>query len=329
MRILVVGGTRFVGRHVVEAALAAEHDVTLLHRGSGDDDLFPEAEHLHADRDVDLSLLARREFDATVDTSAYFPRQVRSLSAALDGRGGRYLVISSTSVYTQPDAHGFDESSHLVEPAGDHVTEITEESYGRLKVSVEIAARELHHDRATVVRPTYVIGPWDYTQRFTYWVERLAEGGEVLAPGNPDDPIQVIDGRDLGVWIVGLLEDDVAGTFHAVSPAPPYTFGLMLGDVAAAVAPEGTTLTWVDQQWLLDQGETGESLPLWGAGDPWIDANTADPAAAGATGLTPRSLRESAAQILEHVRANPWPSLAPGALTRERETELLASWHAR
>ena len=329
MRILVVGGTRFVGRHVVEAALAAEHDVTLLHRGRGDDDLFPEAEHLHADRDVDLSLLARREFDATVDTSAYFPRQVRSLSVALDGRGGRYLVISSTSVYAQPDAQGFDESSHLVEPAGDDVTEITEESYGRLKVSVEIAARELHHERATVVRPTYVIGPWDYTQRFTYWVERLAEGGEVLAPGNPDDPIQVIDGRDMGVWIVGLLEDDVTGTFHAVSPAPPYTFGLMLGDVAAAVAPEGTTLTWVDQQWLLDQGETGESLPLWGAGDPWIDANTADPSAARATGLAPRSLRDSAAQTLEHVRANPWPSRAPGALTREREAELLASWHAR
>ena len=329
MRILVVGGTRFVGRHVVEAALAAEHDVTLLHRGRGDDDLFPEAEHLHADRDVDLSLLARREFDATVDTSAYFPRQVRSLSVALDGRGGRYLVISSTSVYAQPDAQGFDESSHLVEPAGDDVTEITEESYGRLKVSVEIAARELHHERATVVRPTYVIGPWDYTQRFTYWVERLAEGGEVLAPGNPDDPIQVIDGRDLGVWIVGLLEDDVTGTFHAVSPAPPYTFGLMLGDVAAAVAPESTTLTWVDQQWLLDQGETGESLPLWGAGDPWIDANTADPSAARATGLARRSLRDSAAQTLEHVRVNPWPSRAPGALTREREAELLASWHAR
>jgi len=329
MRILIVGGTRFVGRHVVEAALAAEHDVTLLHRGAGEDDLFPEAEHLHADRDVDLSLLARREFDATVDTSAYFPRQVRSLSAALDGRGGRYLVISSTSVYAQPDAPGFDESSHLVPPAGDDVTEITEESYGRLKVSVEVAARELHHDRATVVRPTYVIGPWDYTQRFTYWVERLAEGGEVLAPGNPEDPIQVIDGRDLGVWIVGLLEDDVAGTLHAVSPAPPYTFGLMLGDVAAAVAPAGTTLTWVGQQWLLDQGETGESLPLWGAGDPWIDANTADPSAARATGLAPRSVRDSAAQTLEHVRANPWPARAPGALTRERESELLVRWHAR
>ena len=329
MRILIVGGTRFVGRHVVEAALAAEHDVTLLHRGAGEDDLFPEAEHLHADRDVDLSLLARREFDATVDTSAYFPRQVRSLSAALDGRGGRYLVISSTSVYAQPDAPGFDESSHLVPPAGDDVTEITEESYGRLKVSVEVAARELHHDRATVVRPTYVIGPWDYTQRFTYWVERLAEGGEVLAPGNPEDPIQVIDGRDLGVWIVGLLEDDVAGTLHAVSPAPPYTFGLMLGDVAAAVAPAGTTLTWVGQQWLLDQGETGESLPLWGAGDPWIDANTADPSAARATGLAPRSVRDSAAQTFEHVRANPWPARAPGALTRERESELLVRWHAR
>ena len=329
MRILVVGGTRFVGRHVVESALAAEHDVTLLHRGSGHDDLFPEAEHLHADRDVDLSSLARREFDATVDTSAYFPRQVRSLAAALDGRGGRYLVISSTSVYTEPEAQGFDESSRTVDPADDDVTEITEESYGRLKVSVELAASELHHDHATIVRPTFVIGPWDYTQRFTYWVQRLAEGGEVLAPGNPDDPIQVIDGRDLGAWIVELLEDDVAGTFHAVSPEPPYTFGLMLGDIAAAVAPEDTTLTWVDEQWLLDQGETGESLPLWGAGDPWINANTADPTAARATRLDPRPVRQSAVETLEHVRAHPWPTPAPGALTRRRESELLAGWRAR
>ena len=329
MRILVIGGTRFVGRHVVEAALAAEHDLTLLHRGSGPDEPFPEAEHLHADRDGDLAVLDRREFDATVDVSAYFPRQVRSLASALDGRGGRYLVISSTSVYASPDAPGFDESSRTVEPAGEDVTEVTEESYGRLKVSIERAARELFGDRATVVRPTYVIGPWDYTQRFTYWVERLAEGGEVLAPGDPGDPIQVIDGRDMGAWIVGLLERDVPGTFHAVSPAPPFTFGLMLADVAAAVVPAGTTLTWVDQGWLLEQGETGESLPLWGAGDPGIDANAADPAAARATGLEPRPLRQSVLETLEHVRAEPWPARDPGAITREREAELLAAWHAR
>ena len=327
MRILVIGGTRFVGRHIVEAALAAGHDVTLLHRGTGAD-LFPELEHLHVDRDAGFDVLADRSFDATVDTSAYFPRQVSAVADALGARAGRYLVISSTSVYARPDGPGFSESSPTVEPAADDVTEVTETTYGPLKVAVENVARERFGARATVVRPTYVIGPYDHTERFTYWVERIAEGGEVLAPGNPRDPIQVIDARDMAAWIVRLLENDVAGTFHAVSPDAGFCFRDMLDVIREEVAPEGTWFTWVDQQWLLDQGENGSTLPLWGEDDPWIEANAADPEAAEATGLDPRFLPASIRAVLTYAKQHPDRPRGP-AITRARESELLAAWHAR
>jgi 2'-hydroxyisoflavone reductase len=326
MRILVVGGTRFVGRHITEAALRLGHTVTLLHRTPTD--LFPDCEHLLADRDGDLAVLQGREFDATVDVSAYFPRQVRALHEVLGAGAGRYLVISSTSVYAAPDGPGFDESSPTVEPAADDVDEVTDESYGRLKVSIELLARDLLRDRAVVVRPTYVIGPWDYTRRFTSWVQRIAAGGEVLGPGDPDDPIQVVDGRDLGEFCVRLLEDGTAGTFHAVTPEPPYTFGDLLADVAAVVAPDGTRITWVDQQWLLDQGESDGSIPLWGGGDPWIGANAASPARSRAAGLPARSVQASVLELTQHLALVPPTGDGPG-LTREREAELLAAWHAR
>lgn len=203
---------------MVEVALARGHDVTLLHRG-GKDEPFPDAEHLHADRDSGLDVLAGRTFDVTVDVSAYFPRQVDQVADVLGRAAGRYVVISSTSVYALPDGPGFDESSHLVEAASYDVDEITDTTYGQLKVAIEQAARARFGDRATVVRPTYVIGPYDYTDRFTYWVRRTSQGGEVLAPGDAEDPIQVIDARDMATWIVGLAENDVAGTLHAGEPA--------------------------------------------------------------------------------------------------------------
>lgn len=326
MKLLVIGGTRFVGRHIVEAALRRGHEVTLVHRTPTD--LFPGAEHVLADRDSDLSALDGRTFDATADLCAYFPRQVRHVVGALGERAGQYLLISSTSVYAEPAGPGFDESSPTVPAASDDVDVVTDTTYGPLKVACEEAARELLGDRATVVRPTYVVGPWDHTQRFTHWVRRLSEGGDVLGPGNPADPLQVIDARDLGRFVVDLLEHDVPGTFHAVSPEPPYTFGDMLADVAAVVAPSGTTITWVDQAWLLAQGESDSTIPLWGGGDPWILANAASPAAALAAGLKHRSVRQSAVEVLDHLRAGPTTGSDPG-ISRERETELLALWNAR
>src|SRR5262249_8465763 len=202
MRILMIGGTRFVGRHITEAAVARGHDVTVFHRGQSGADLFPQATHLLGDRDVDLSALSADSsgpWDATIDVCAYFPRQVHSLATALGGPGanaGQYLFISSTSAYRTPVSPGFNEDAPLAQlaklddPAAE---EITEENYGGLKVAGERAAFELFGaDKTTVIRPTYVVGPRDHSYRFTWWVERIARGGNVLAPGGAAEPIQVI-----------------------------------------------------------------------------------------------------------------------------------------
>jgi len=328
MRILIVGGTVFVGRHIAEAAIAAAHDVTLFHRGRTGADLFPNATHLTGDRDQDLSALSAGQWDATIDVCAYFPRQVRSLANALGGRGGQYVFISSTSAYRIPVWPGLTEDAPLAELDDPASEEFTDETYGGLKVACERAAIEMFGDTTTVVRPTYVIGPHDESYRFTWWVERIARGGTVLAPGGAADPIQVIDARDLGSWVVSLVERSVTGIFHAVSPPPPYGFGDLLEAIAAEVAPWGTRLTWVDADFLVEFGESTETIPLWPGGDSERDINTADPARARAAGLAPRPIRQSIAEIHAAELATPGQSQAGVGLTAEREAELLAAWHA-
>ncbi len=320
MRILIVGGTRFVGRHITAAALAAGHEVTLLHRGKTGASLFPEATHLLADRNEDLSVLKGGSWEATIDVSGYFPHQVDSLASALAGNGGQYVFISSVSVYEAPAQLGYAEDSPVRELSGPVPTSgITAENYGALKVLCERAAIDHFGQSTLVVRPTYVIGPHDHSGRFTYWVHRLARGGEVLAPGDAQAPIQVIDARDMATWIVELVQAGRGGIFHAVSPW--LTFADLLGAIASEVAPAGTTLSWRDPQALLEAGLDGASLPLWYAGDE-DDAriNTADPAAALAAGLRLRPLAESIRDIL---RLEPVPD-KQGFLTAEREAQLLA-----
>jgi len=330
MRILIIGGTVFVGRHITEAALASGHDVTVFHRGRSGADLFPAAAHLIGDRNEDLSALSDRSWDATIDVCAYFPRQVRSLAEALDGRGGRYLFISSTSAYRIPVAPFFTEYAPLAELDDPMTEDLTDATYGGLKVACERLATELFASSGvTVVRPTYVVGPHDRSGRFSWWVERIARGGTVLAPGGAADPIQVIDARDLGGFVVSLASRSLTGVFHAVSPRPPYGFGDLLEAIAAQVAPAGTTLTWVDAGFLLDCGEKVDSIPLWPGGDPERDINTADPARAYAAGLTPRPIRHTVADVHAAEHASPTPPQPGVGLTREREADLLAAWRAR
>src|SRR5215469_7762696 len=328
MRLLIIGGTAFVGRHITEAALAAGHDVTLFNRGRTGADLFPQATTLIGDRNTDLIALANGEWDATIDVCAYFPRQVRELASALDNRGGQYVYISSTSAYRTPVARGFTENAPLAELADPTVEEVTNETYGGLKVACERAATELYGAGTTIVRPTYVIGPYDRTYRFTWWVERIAAGGTVLAPGDPVDPIQVIDARDMADWIVRLATVPISGVFHAVSPAPPFGFGNLLEEICAGVAPAGTDLVWVGEEFLLAEGETDSSLPLWPGADSERDINAADPAAATASGLRPRAIRQSAAEVHAAELAAPTPVRPGVGIAREREAELLARWRA-
>ncbi len=244
MRILVVGGTRFVGRHLVEQARSRGHEVTLFHRGRTGMDLFPGVEHRVGDRDTDLSALADGRWDATVDTCAYVPRQVHGLADALGGRGGRHLLVSSVSVYAPPAGPGIDEDAPLLE-LDDPATEVvTAETYGGLKVLCERAAGERHGPTTLLVRPSYVVGPHDHTWRFPWWLDRFARGGDVVVPGPRDAPAQLVDARDLGEWMVKLLEDGRAGAYHAAAPA--FTWRDQIETVAAAAAPPGTTITWVE-----------------------------------------------------------------------------------
>jgi 2'-hydroxyisoflavone reductase len=327
MRILFIGGTRFVGRAMAAAAIAAGHQVTLLHRGGGDDRLFPEATHLHADRNGDLAVLATGDWDATVDVSAYLPRQVESLATALAGRGGHHVYISTVSVYRDPDGPGADEGAPVWDPAPDDVHEVTGETYGPLKVACELAARNRYGDRLAIVRPTYVVGPHDPTGRFTWWVARASRGRPMLAPGPADVPMQLVDARDMGAWVVSLAERQQAGTFTAAQPAS--TFGDMLAGTAAA-AGGGAELVWVDADWLLEQGIGGGEQPLWSEGrSDWALAMSTD--RASDAGLTHRSLAETVRDTQAWIREMGEDNV-PGTgnwLSAERESDLLTAWSAR
>jgi len=331
MRILVIGGTRFVGRHLVAAAITRGHEVTVLHRGaecSG----APGAEHLHGDRDADLGVLAQQEWDATVDVCAYWPRQVSSLADALGERGGRHALISTVSVYADAPDPGLDEQAPLVAPLGldGSSPPIDGQTYGGLKVGCEHVAGQRHGGGLLIIRPTYIVGPHDPTARFPYWVDRLARGGEVLCPGSPDVPFQYIDARDLATFTVSLLEAGDVGTFHTVTPDPPYSFGELLDGVRAAVSPAGTRLTWVPSAWLADRGMTPEGLPLWtGADDPAFTL-AMDPARALGVGLRARPLAGTVADTLAWLSdpSSRWAARA-ALLTPDRERDLLSDWAAR
>jgi 2'-hydroxyisoflavone reductase len=325
MRILVIGGTRFVGRSVVAAALARGHEVTLVHRGRTGGELFPQAEHRIADRDGDLSVLAQGRWDATIDVCAYLPSQVSSLAAALGGRGGHHVLISSVSAYAPPPGPGIREDAPLIELSDPTVTVVDGLTYGGLKVLCERAAAAAHRE-LTVVRPTYVVGPHDYTWRLPTWIARIARGGDVLCPGPTDSPMQVIDARDQADFVLGLLESGVGGTFHTASPRPPFSMADLLTTVAQVVAPPGTTLTWVDAEFVEEHALTAQEIPLWSGVDDDADVLAVDPSAAYDAGLRPRPLVDTVRDTHEWLAQVGLPDDC--GLVAHRETALLAWWHA-
>ncbi len=325
MRLLIIGGTRFVGHALADAALAAGHDVTLLHRTPTAE--LPGATHLLADRDGDLTVLSDGTWDVTVDTCAYLPDQVASLGDALQDRGGHHVLVSTVSVYAEPDAPGAGEDSPLQEPVAPGVTEVTGETYGALKVACESVARERYAGSGlTVVRPTYVVGPRDYTGRFPWWVLRAARGGPMIAPGPLEAPMQAIDARDLGRWLVSLGEGRVSGTFTAARPAT--TFGEMLAATVEAVDGDAD-LVPVDGAWLLAQEVDGAALPLWSEGTPELSL-AMGVARAEAAGLTHRPWADVVRDTLAWAARDPETATGRGlGLSAEREQELLAAWSAR
>ena len=324
MRVLVIGGTSFVGRHLVARALAAGYTMTLFNRGVTAPDLFPEAEKVRGDRDGGLAALGGREWDAVVDTCGYVPRVVGDSARVLAGAVDRYLFVSTLSVHPDEVEPGADEDAPLLDPPEDaKAEEVTDETYGPLKVACEQVVASALPDRALIVRPGLVVGPHDPTDRFTYWVRRVAAGGEVLAPAPPEAHVQFIDVRDLAAFLLAHLEAQIVGVFSAIAPPVP------MGDVLQAcrtASGSDASITWVPEPFLRQHDvEPWTDLPMWLPGLP--GANAFDPDRALAAGLTPRATEETVRETLEWDRARPqtWPMGA--GLDRDREAEVLAAFH--
>jgi 2'-hydroxyisoflavone reductase len=317
LKLLVLGGTKFLGRAVAEAALADGHELTLFNRGETNPELFPEAEKLRGDRDGDLRALEGRRWDAIVDPSGYVPRVVRD-SAELLRDSGHYTFVSSCSVYPSFAEPATEQTP--VATVEDESTEAVEEHYGPLKALCEGVVEEVFPGRALHARAGLIVGPHDPTGRFTYWPHRIARGGEVLVPGAPERPVQFIDVRDLGEWIVRSAAAGASGVFNATSPPLP------MRELLDACAGDAT-YTHVDESWLVER-EVGQwmELPLWiDTGNPdWRRFMETDVSKAVAAGLTCRPWAETARGALEHAEPVTGVGLSP-----EREAELLAEWHGR
>jgi 2'-hydroxyisoflavone reductase len=329
MKLLILGGPKFVGRHLIDAALAANHEVTLFNRGQTNPDAYPEVEKLRGDRDGDLAALHGRSWDAVMDTSGYLPRLVADSARLLADRVSHYTFVSSLSVYASMATPHQDESAAVGRLADESVEEITGETYGPLKVLCEQAVERHFPGRALHVRAGIIAGPYDPTDRFTYWPWRVQEGGEVLAPGTPEAPLQFVDGRDLAAWMVQMTADRQPGTFNATGPATPLTWGEMLA-TCQTVSPNPSRLTWVDDAFLLEREiEPWRDLPLWipASADNAPGLYTIDCRRAVAAGLTFRPLAETVRDTLAWVnRRDPDWTWRVG-LAAEKETAVLQAWH--
>jgi len=244
VEILFLGGTNFLGRHAVGVALERGHDVTLFHRGSRSDDPFPETQHLHGDRDGGLAVLQGRTWDAVVDTSGYVPRVVRQSVELLADAVEHYTFVSTCSVYSDLGSERVAEDGKLHEAPSD--SEDVSEHYGGLKVGCERVVEEGFAGRAFIPRPGLIVGPYDPTDRFTYWVRRIADGGRVLAPGSPDAETELIDARDLATWMLDMVERRATGIYNAVGPNRVLTMGEMI-ETCRTAAGSDAELVWVDE----------------------------------------------------------------------------------
>jgi 2'-hydroxyisoflavone reductase len=319
MQLLVLGGTKFLGRAVVEEALARGHEVTLFNRGRTNRELFPEAEKIRGDRTEDLGSIAGRSWDAALDMSTFLPRVVRLSTEALRESAQRYVYISSISAYADqsvPPVEG-NPVAVLADPDSESI-----DDYGALKAACEQIVRDAFGARALVIRPGLIVGPHDPTDRFTYWPRRIARGGRVLAPGPPDAPVQFIDVRDLGAWIVHATESGLEGIYNATGET--LTFERFL-EVCRRIAGDAE-IVWVDGQRLAEAG-VGEwmELPLWIAAPEFSAMQRADVSKAIAAGLRFRPLAETIRDTLAWDAEREWPPAEGVGLTPGRERELLAN----
>jgi 2'-hydroxyisoflavone reductase len=332
--ILILGGTGFIGPHIVNAAIDRGHTVTLFNRGKTHADLFPNLEKLRGDRDGQLDALKGRQWDAVIDPSGYVPRIVKMSAELLAPNVKQYLFVSSVSVYKQPGKPNQDETAPLEttdEPASEDVSKY----YGALKALSEQAAEAAMPGRVTVVRPGLIIGPGDPTGRFTHWPARCAEGGEVLAPGDGSTPTQYIDGRDLAKWVVHMIEQGTVGTFNALGPERTITMKEVL-DACNAAGGKKAKLTWVDWKFLEQQDVAPwAEMPMWIPTEEDPGFGTMSNARAVKAGLTFRPIGDTAKDLLAWLASLP-ADMTPeqkaraldSGIARDKEAKVLAAWHS-
>lgn len=331
LRILILGGTGFIGPHQVRYARERGHELTLFNRGRTAPDLFPELEQLRGDRETgELGALeGSREWDVVIDNSATNPRWVRESAQLLKDRAGQYIFISTQSVYASRGEIGIDETAAVGRP------DLPREEwtgYGPSKALAEEEAREAFPGRATVIRPGLIVGPGDRSDRWTYWVARIHRGGEIVAPGTPEDPVQFIDARDLSEWVVRTAEERTTGTFNAVGPSSPLSLAEMLYGIRA-VTTSPVFFVWIDADFLQDLGVRAWSdMPAWmppeGARAGF--ARMSNERALDA-GLTFRPLAVTAEETLAWFLGRPTEertNLRAG-LDPDREAFILDAWRVR
>ena len=329
MKILVLGGTVFVGRHLVAAAVAAGHTVTMFNRGQSNPGLFPAVETIFGDRTVDLQALVGRKWDAVIDAAGYVPRVVRMSAEFLAGSVDHYTFISSISVFASFRDRGMDESAPVGRLVGASTEEVTDAAYGPLKALCEDASEAAMPGKTLVIRPGLIVGPHDPTDRFTYWPARVERGGEVLAPADPACETQLVDVRDLAEWTVRMVQAKATGVFNATGPATPLTLGEVI-ETCREVSRSDAKPVWVPEEFIKEMGiSPWMDLPLWvGSSEEMAGFAAINCRKAIAAGLTFRPLRETVADTLAWDRRREGMARKAG-LAPEKEAVALDSWHAR
>lgn len=325
-KILVLGGTGFIGPHFVEAALARGHQVTLFNRGRTNADMFPDAKKLVGDRDGGLDSLKTGNWDVVLDNSGYVPRHVKDSANLLKDRVGRYIFTSSVAAYdVRPDRLPMGASSplkSLPEPGSEDAGKY----YGELKAVAEGFVNDIYQDRATIVRPTYVAGPGDGTQRFTWWVDRIHRGGDILAPGASSASYSLIDVRDLAEFYLTLIENDTKGTFNAAGPAGTFDWGGLLHGIRATTASE-VRFHWADSRFLLSQKVNGREMPMWVPGSEAISKLLWEHQSSVAAGLKYRPLAQTALDTLSWYQSldSSDRKFTRAGISAEKEKSVLAT----
>jgi 2'-hydroxyisoflavone reductase len=323
VRILVIGGTQFVGRAFVEEAVRRDDDVTIFHRGNVEPDDFPTVEHVHGDRHRDLGLLAQRSWDAALDTHAYFPSDVREIGAALGGAIGHYTLVSSNAVHPDDLPRSPNEESPTRAPLFSEAAGLSGETYGALKVACEAEASRAFGARCLTIRPGYLVGPHDPTDRFMWYVRRAASGGEMLAPGPPEAPFQVLDVRDLASFMLDRIEAADSDVYGVVGPDKPTTMQDVL-ETAREVTGAETSFVWVSYDFLQELGQdVSRWLPMWEPNH--VGAHTYNAAKAVRAGLRRRPFSETVTDTLAWDDERGRPELR-ATLPRTKERELLGAW---